>query len=104
MAAESSAKYTGPTLVPTGQYAGQPGIALRRPVYVVGSRSDARIHLQSRTVSRAHAILVQTRHETYIRDLASRGGIFVNGKQVRESILKNGDLIGIGKFTFQYQA
>ena len=103
MAVDSSAKHTGPILVPTGQYAGRPGIHLRRPVYLIGARSDARIHLSSSTVSRVHALVVQTRHETYIRDLASRTHLFVNGKQVAEAVLKHGDLIAIGKFTFQYQ-
>ena len=92
-----------PALIPQGTYAKHPPIKLSRPVYVLGSKDRCRIHLTSSTVSSAHALLVQTRHLTYICDLCSRSHVFVNGKQIKEAILTDGDLIAIGKFTFKYQ-
>src|SRR5262245_50385 len=94
----------GPALVPKEQHQGKPAIRLLRPVYIIGSRSSARIHLISSSVSKAHAILVRSNGRTYIRDLASRSKVFINGREQREADLEDGDLIKIGSFTFQYIA
>ena len=80
-----------PVLVPVGGHTGKPPIVLNRPVFIIGSHNRARIHLNSTSVSRHHALLAQTRHQTYIRDLASRTHVFVNGVQVREHVLADGD-------------
>src|SRR2546423_14401795 len=82
-----------PVLVPMGKHQGKPPIILNRPVFVIGSHSRARIHLISESVSKHHALLAQTRHHTYIRDLASRTHTFVNDVQVRERVLVDGDVI-----------
>jgi pSer/pThr/pTyr-binding forkhead associated (FHA) protein len=86
-----------------GHHAGKPAIPLHRPVTVIGSRSTARIHLMSSTVSKAHALVVHSAGRTYIRDLASRSRVYVNGDQVRDIELSEGDLIKIGSFTFQFK-
>lgn len=106
MAADSSAKSLAsvPQLVPLGAHQGTPGFAVNRPAVVIGSRSDARIHLQSSTVSNHHALLVVTREGMYVRDLASRTHTLVNGRPVREAALEGGDLLQIGRFTFRYVA
>ena len=104
MAVETSVKRSSlPVLIPLGAHAKNPHIKLTRPVYVIGSKSNCRIKLVSSTVSSTHALLVQTRHITYLRDLCSRTHIFVNGQQVKEAILHDGDLIALGRFTFKYQ-
>jgi pSer/pThr/pTyr-binding forkhead associated (FHA) protein len=101
---KSNGSSSGPALIPLGEYAHYGSIALKRPVMLIGSRSNAHIHLTSRSVSKAHALLVQTRSRTYIRDLMSREHVYVNGDQVREIVLNDGDLVKIGKFTFKYQS
>src|SRR5438034_7542463 len=98
----SSTKVTGPALLPLGHHEGKPPIALLRPVIVVGSRSNARIHLISHTVSNAHALLVRSNGRTYIRDLASRTKVFLNDEQAREAELSDGDVLKIGSFVFKY--
>src|SRR5687768_9041000 len=92
----------GPALVPLGHHTGKPPIPLHRPVTVIGSRSNARIHLTSSSVSKAHALVVKNGPNVYIRDLASRTHVYVNGDKIREHILENGDLIKIGSFTFKF--
>jgi len=91
-----------PTLTPTGHLAGKPVIPLKRTVYVIGSRHNAHLHLLSRQVSKAHALLVNADDGIYIRDLASRTKTFVNGKAVREAELKDGDKLQIGTFTLTF--
>lgn len=87
-----------------GHHSGKPPVPLTRPVTVIGSRSSARIHLISSTVSKAHALLVKSNDGVYIRDLASRSRVYINGDQVREADLQDGDLIKIGSFTFKFVA
>ena len=75
-----------------------------RPVTLIGSRHNAHLHLLSRQISKAHALLISHEGKVYIRDLASRTHVYVNGQQVRESDLTDGDMLKLGSFTFQFQA
>ena len=102
--ASSQPVVVGPALVPLGDYASTPPIALARPVIVVGSRNNCRIHLISSTVSKAHSLLVLTETGCYVADLASRTKTIVNGKAVREQDLHDGDTLQIGKFPFRFVA
>ena len=74
-----------PTLTPLGHYAGRPDIALSRQVTVVGSKPGSRLHLASSTVSQSHAFIVNSTAGAYVRDLASRTHVYVNGKDHREA-------------------
>jgi len=51
-------------------------------------------------VSRSHALIVVDGNEAFIRDLASRNGVYINGALVREGKLRHGDLLCIGPFAF----
>ena len=93
-----------PALIPLGHHAGKPPIPLMRPVTLIGSRHNAHLHLLSRQISKAHALLISHEGKVYIRDLASRTHVYVNGQQVRESDLTDGDMLKLGSFTFQFQA
>jgi pSer/pThr/pTyr-binding forkhead associated (FHA) protein len=95
---------TTPVLVPQAALAGQPDIPLDRPVTTVGSNEQARLHLVSRTVSKGHAIFVNNGGTTYVADMASRTGVLVNGKLVKDADLKTGDRVQIGKFQFRYRS
>src|SRR5437763_2290135 len=76
-----------PALIPLGHHQGKPPIPLMRPVMLVGSRHNAHLHLLSRQISKAHALLVSSDGKVYIRDLASRTHVYVNGQEVREADL-----------------
>src|SRR5438270_10782358 len=93
-----------PALIPLGHHQGKPPIPLLRPVMIVGSRHNAHLHLLSRQISKAHAVLINSDGKVYVRDLASRTHTYVNGQEVREADLVDGDLLKIGTFTFKFQA
>src|SRR5262245_40538761 len=101
---KSKKTVVGPALIPLGHHEGKPPIPLLRPVIVIGSRSSARIHLVSHTVSKAHALLVRSNGRSYIRDLASRTKLIINEDEVRDAELDDGDIIKIGSFVFKYVA
>jgi len=75
-----------------------------RPVLLIGSRHNAHLHLLSRQISKAHALLISSDGKVYVRDLASRTHVYVNGQEVREADLVDGDLLKVGSFTFKFQA
>src|SRR5687768_1304054 len=89
-----------PALVPHGAHAGKPALPLHRPLILIGARQRAHVHLLSNNVSRVHAVIINTDHGSYIRDLASRGGTIVNGRPVKETALRHSDTIQVGPFQF----
>jgi pSer/pThr/pTyr-binding forkhead associated (FHA) protein len=93
-----------PTLTPTGHFAGKPTLPISRSVTLIGSRKQARLQLISSSVSQSHALIVNADSGPYIRDLASREHTLVNGIEVREGALADGDEIQIGRFSFRFNA
>ncbi|MDP9175044.1 MAG: FHA domain-containing protein [Planctomycetota bacterium] len=91
-------------LVPAGSHAGNPPLPLNRLALLVGTDKHCHLHLISSTISRHHAIVITGPDGSYISDLASRTGIFVNDKEVREVILKNRDTLRLGRFVFKFTA
>ncbi len=70
---------------------------------IIGAASKSHFNLVSPTVSKVHAAIVQTDGGVYIRDLASRTHVLVNGKQTAETLLTDGDYVAIGAFTFLFR-
>ena len=75
---------------------------ISRSVTLIGARKTARLQLISSTVSQTHALIVNADSGPYIRDLASRMGVQVNGRQAKELPLHDGDEVQIGHFTFRF--
>jgi len=68
----------------------------------IGRGSDNEIVLDTKHVSRYHAVLLAGPNHTSIEDLKSTNGVFVNGKRVARQVLKDGDRVTIGKSRFRY--
>ena len=93
-----------PVLVPQEALTGQPDVPLNRSVTVVGTTDTCRLRLNSRTVSRHHAVFLVDGGTVVVADLASRTGVLVNAKPVHEAELKSGDRVQIGKFSFRFRS
>lgn len=103
-ASATAAAAKQPTLLPQGEHAGKPAMPLgTRQLTLIGSRNRSHLHLLSTTISRNHACIVMTKGGPYIRDLASRTGVLLNGRKVKESDLHDGDLLQVGSFKFKFQ-
>lgn len=105
MAPSSSNSVSGASaaaLVPQGQHLGKPALPLTRAFTLIGSRHRAHLNLLSKSVSKSHAALISTNSGYYIRDLASRERVIINGKAQKEADLKDGDEIKIGSFSFKF--
>ena len=71
-------------------------------LFVIGRQAGANLVLEGSLVSKAHALIFEHNGVRLIRDLASRHGTFVNGENIHEVVLRDGDLIQIGNAEFRY--
>lgn len=65
---------------------------------MVGRADDCDVRLDSKYVSRHHAIIVSKEEGVAIEDLRSSNGIFVNAQKVDHAELRHGDTVAIGNF------
>lgn len=71
-----------------------------RPDMLVGRHTEADIRLPLPDVSRRHCRLVYAEGCWQVIDLNSLNGVMVNGEQVLQAPLEQGDVLRIGGFTF----
>jgi pSer/pThr/pTyr-binding forkhead associated (FHA) protein len=77
-------------------------------VHVLGRRTrigrgpDNELVLDTKHISRYHAVLLAGPVNTTIEDLNSTNGVFVNSKRVARQILKDGDRVTVGRTQFRY--
>jgi two-component system, cell cycle response regulator len=73
-----------------------------RPSIVIGRSSKADIQIDQEAVSRNHCKLINTGKSIMLRDLGSTNGTYVNDELVDEYVLRDGDLIKIGRCIFKF--
>ena len=75
-------------------------LTIKQQETVIGRDEQADFSINSPSVSRRHARIVQHNGQFYIEDLGSSNGTFVNGERVQQSTaLHNGDKIALGQAT-----
>jgi hypothetical protein len=68
----------------------------------IGRGSDNELVLDTKHISRYHAVLLAGPVNTSIEDLNSTNGVFVNGKRVTRQVLQDGDRVTVGRTQFRY--
>lgn len=68
----------------------------------IGRVPDNDIQIESMAVSAHHAKIVTVASDSFLEDLGSTNGTYVNGKKIRKHALDNGDLITIGTHLLRY--
>jgi pSer/pThr/pTyr-binding forkhead associated (FHA) protein len=71
--------------------------------HLIGRGPEAAIYLEESSVSLRHAELDLRPDGAHLTNLISTNGTWVNGVEIHTSRLSNGDLIGLGRVTLQYQ-
>lgn len=68
----------------------------------IGRKPDNDIPIDNLAVSGKHALIITILDDSFLEDLGSTNGTYVNGKLVKKHALKNGDIIAIGKHELKY--
>ncbi len=68
----------------------------------IGRKADNDIPIDNLAVSGKHALVVTILDDSFLEDLGSTNGSYVNGKLIKKHALKDGDVIAIGKHEMKY--
>jgi len=77
-------------------------VELRQGDMKLGRKLGCEIQLDNLSVSGEHANIFTIGEDSFIQDLASTNGVYINGKKVAKHHLKNGDTVTIGKYTLVF--
>jgi len=73
-----------------------------KPRLLVGRSDHNDIAISSRFISRHHALLVRHGNATFLMDLNSTNGTFVNSKRVSNHVLMHDDVITVGHHRIKF--
>jgi transcriptional regulator with GAF, ATPase, and Fis domain len=68
----------------------------------IGRESKNEISFNNASISRRHCVVEKRDQSFFVKDLESLNGTLVNGLKITETLLKNGDSIQVGDFTFRF--
>src|SRR2546429_22433 len=80
----------------------------REVVHVLGRRTsigrtpDNDLQIDSRSVSRHHAVILVGPVHSIIEDLNSTNGVYVNGRRITRNTLKGGDAVVFGQVHYRF--
>ena len=69
---------------------------------IIGRSSKCDIQIDQESISRNHSKIVNTGKSILVRDLGSTNGTYVNDEPVDEYVMRDGDLIKIGRTIFKF--
>ncbi len=68
----------------------------------LGRKPDNDIQVDNLAVSGKHALVITILDDSFLEDLGSTNGTYVNGKLIKKHALRDGDVVGIGKHELKY--
>ena len=77
-------------------------IVMEKPRLLVGRSEHNDIAINSRFISRHHALLVRHGSTTFLMDLNSTNGTFVNAKRISNHVLLHDDVITVGHHRIKF--
>ena len=70
--------------------------------YTVGRLPDSDIRIDNPTVSGHHSLIINILNDSFLEDLNSTNGTYVNGKLIKKHALQHGDVVTVGKHQLRY--
>lgn len=77
-------------------------IELKQGDTSIGRRTGNQIVIDNLAVSGSHATIFTVGEDSFIEDLNSTNGTFINNRKITKHHLKHGDTIAVGKHTLTY--
>jgi len=75
---------------------------LNKERMTIGRKTGNDIRIDNLAVSGRHALLITILDDSFLEDLGSTNGTYVNGRLIRKHALRDGDVIGVGKHELKY--
>jgi pSer/pThr/pTyr-binding forkhead associated (FHA) protein len=75
---------------------------LNQEKFTIGRKPENDIQIDNLAVSGKHSMIITILDDSFLEDLGSTNGTYVNGKLVKKHALKDGDVIAIGKHELKY--
>ena len=70
--------------------------------YTIGRLSDNDVRIDNPTISGYHSLIINILNDSFLEDLNSTNGTYVNGKLIKKHALQHGDVVSIGKHQLRY--
>ena len=70
--------------------------------YTIGRLPDNDIRIDNPAVSGHHALVINILNDSFLEDLNSTNGTYVNGKIIKKHALQNGDVITVGHHALRF--
>ncbi|MGH8222212.1 MAG: FHA domain-containing protein [Woeseiaceae bacterium] len=70
--------------------------------YTIGRLPDNDVRIDNPAVSGHHSLIINILNDSFLEDLNSTNGTYVNGKLVKKHALQNGDVITIGHHQLRF--
>ena len=78
--------------------------SLTKETMTIGRKPSNDIPIDNLSISGRHAQVITILEDSFLEDLGSTNGTYVNGKLVKKHALENGDIITLGKFQITYHS
>ena len=75
---------------------------MNRERYTIGRLPDNDVRIDNPTVSGHHSLIINILNDSFLEDLNSTNGTYVNGKLIKKHALQHGDVITVGKHQLRY--
>lgn len=79
-------------------------IPLTSETTTIGRKPSNDIHIDNLSVSGKHAQVITILEDSFLEDLGSTNGTYVNGKLIKKHALEHGDKITLGKYQITYES
>lgn len=90
-------------LITTSSTGEQEEFLLTSETTTIGRKPNNDIHIDNLSVSGKHAQVITILEDSFLEDLGSTNGTYVNGKLVKKHALDHGDNITLGKYQITYE-
>lgn len=70
--------------------------------YTVGRLQDNDIRIENPTVSGHHSLIINILNDSFLEDLNSTNGTYVNGRLIKKHALQNGDVVTVGRHQLRF--
>ena len=75
---------------------------MNKECYTIGRLPDNDIRIDNPAVSGHHSLIINILNDSFLEDLNSTNGTYVNGKQIKKQAMQHGDVITVGHHQLRF--